>query len=145
MENVNVWSMVIATLTPMIMGFIYYHKAVFGKAWMDSIGMTEEKARQANMPVVFGVSLVLAFLLAFYMLNNVNRMGQEGQYDTFKHGLFHGIFLTLVFVAPIMITNGLFEQKSWKNMFINLGYWMITLCLMGGVLDVMNHWGEISQ
>ena len=71
--------MVIATLTPMIIGFVYYHKAVFGKAWMDSIGMTEEKARSANMPLVFALSLVFSFLLAFFMLINVNGEGQEGQ------------------------------------------------------------------
>jgi hypothetical protein len=140
MGSINWLSMIIAILLPMIIGFIYYHKALFGKAWMDSIGMTEEKAKQANMPVVFGLSFVMAFLLAFFMLNFCNGLGQEGQYDTFKHGAFHGVFLTVVVVGPVLVTNGLFEQRSWKNMLINIGYWAITLALMGGVLDAMNHW-----
>ena len=140
MENVSVLSIVIATLLPMIVGFVYYNKAVFGKVWMESIGMTEEKAKQANMPVVFGVSLVMAFLLAAFMLNHVNGPGQVGQYDTFKHGALHGIVITIIIVLPILFTNGLFEQRSWKNMLINLGYWAITLILIGGVVDAMNHW-----
>ena len=122
------------------MGFIYYHKALFGKAWMDSIGMTEEKAKEANMPVVFGISLVMAFFIAFFLLNFNNGPGQEGGFDTFKHGAFHGVFITIVLVMPIFITNGLFEQKSWKNMLINILYWMITLAIMGGIVDAMNHW-----
>ncbi len=139
MENVNWLSLILATLVPMVMGFVYYHKALFGKAWMASIGMTEEKAKEANMAVVFGVSIVMSFLIAFFMLNFCNGAGQEGEFDTFKHGAAHGVIISLFFVIPIFITNGLFEQKSWTNMLINAGYWLITLAIMGGILDHMNH------
>jgi hypothetical protein len=139
--SINWLSIVIAALIPMVMGFVWYHKALFGKAWMDSIGMTEEKAKQANMPVMFGLSLVMAALIAFFFVNFNNGPGQEGEFDTFKHGAAHGVIIALFVVMPVMITNGLFEQKSWKNMLINLGYWVITLALMGGVIDAMNHWG----
>ncbi len=139
MENVSWLSLVIATLVPMAMGFIYYHKALFGQAWMDSIGMTEEKAKEANMGVTMGISIVMSFLIAFFLLNFCNGDGQEGEFDTFKHGAVHGVIISVFFVIPIFITNGLFEQKSWKNMLINAGYWLLTLAIMGGVLDAMNH------
>ena len=140
MENTNWLSLVLGALVPMIVGFIYYHKAVFGKAWMDSIGMTEEKAKQANMGLTFGISLVMAFILSFFLLGFNNSPGQEGQFDTFGHGAFHGAILAVFIVIPVFITNGLFEQKSWKNIFINIFYWVITLALIGGIVDVMNHW-----
>lgn len=140
MENVNWLSMVISTLIPMIVGFAWYHKAVFGDAWMKSIGMTEEQAASGNMAMTMGISLVMAFILSFFLINFNNGPGQEGQFDTFKHGAFHGVFIGIVVVMPVFVTNGLFEQKSWKNLFINLGYWLLTLALMGGVLDAMNHW-----
>ena len=142
MENVSWLSLVLATLVPMVMGFIYYHKAVFGNAWMASIGMTEEKAKQANMPVVFGVSLLMSFLIAFFLLGNVNGLGQEGEFDTFKHGAAHGAIISFFVVIPTFITNGLFEQRSWKNMLINAGYWLLTLMLMGGIVDYMNHFQD---
>lgn len=141
MENVNWLSFVIAVLIPLVMGFIWYHPKVFGKAWMESVGMTEEKAKEANMPLTFGLSLVLSALLAFFLINFTNApAAQEGVYDTFKHGAFHGVFLGVVVVIPVMVTNGLFEQKSWKNMMINVAYWIVTMALMGGVLDSMNTW-----
>ncbi len=139
MENINWLSLVLATLVPMVVGFIYYHKALFGTAWMESIGMTEEKASSANMGVVFGISLLMSLLMSFFLLGNVNGMGQEGQYDTFKHGAFHGALISLLLVIPAFITNGLFEQRSWKNMLINAGYWILTLTIMGGIVDAMNH------
>ena len=139
MEHINWLSLILAMLVPLAMGFIYYHKALFGKAWMASIGMTEEKQKEANMPVIMVVSLVLSFFIAFFMLHFCNGAGQEAEFDTFKHGAFHGAFIAIIFVIPITIIDGLFEQKSWKSMLINAGYWILTLAIMGGILDAMNH------
>ena len=140
MENVNWLSFIIAMLIPMILGFIWYHKAVFGKPWMADTGVTEEKAKEANMAVTFGLSFVMAAILSFFLINFNNGAGQEGEFDTFKHGAFHGAFLGIVVVMPVFITNGLFEMKPWRLIFINTGYWIVALALMGGVLDAMNSW-----
>ena len=142
MPPINWVSVIIAALIPMLVGFIWYHKSLFGKAWMESLGMSEEQAKKANMPVMFGVSFIMSLLLSMFVLNNVDGQGQEGQYDSFKHGMAHGFLIGLMVAMPIMITNGLFERRKWKNMLINVGYWLITLMLMGGVLDAMNHWGD---
>lgn len=138
MQDVNWLSFVFAALIPLLVGFIWYHPKVFGKAWMHSIGMTEEKAKQANMAVVFGVSIFMSGLMALFMLSYVNGPTQEGQFDTFGHGAFHGLGIGIVLAIPILVTNGLFEQRSWKNMLINAGYWTLCFVLMGGVLDAMN-------
>lgn len=140
MDHVNWLSLPVAGLIPLVTGFIWYHKAVFGKAWMEAVGMTEEKARQGNMGLVFGVSFVLSVLLAFFMMFNVNSPGQEGQYDTFKHGAFHGVLVGVLVAIPVLVTNSLFEQRSGKSMLINAGYWVVTITLIGGVADAMNHW-----
>jgi len=140
MGDINWLSLIIAAILPSILGFAWYSPMLFGKAWMDSIGMTEEKARSGNMPLNMGLSLVLSFFLAFFLLATVNGMGQEGEFDTFKHGAFHGLLLGILVVIPTFITNGLFEQRAWKTMLINVAYWTLTLALMGGVIDAMNHW-----
>lgn len=144
MGDINWLSLVISTLLPTALGFAWYHKALFGNAWMDSIGMTEEKARSGNMAVMMGVGLVMALFLSLFLMANVNGPGQEDTFDTFKHGALHGAFLGILVAAPVMITNGLFEQKSWKNLLINTGYWILTLTLMGGVLDAMNHFPNVA-
>jgi hypothetical protein len=142
MPPINWLSVIIAALIPMILGFVWYHEKVFGTAWMNSLGFTKEDAKKANMGMMLGVSLVMSFLLAWYLLFNVDGLGQEGQYDSFKHGAFHGVLLGLLVATPVMITNGLFEMKKWKTMLINVGYWIVCMALMGGVLDMMNHFPE---
>ena len=81
---------------------------------MDSIGMTEEKQKQAKMGQVFGDSIVMSFLIAFFMMQFCNGQGQEGQFDTFKHGAAHGVIISLFLIIPIFISNGLFEQNLGK-------------------------------
>lgn len=55
-------------------------------------------------------------------------------FRTFKHGALHG-FITGVFIAlPITAINALFEQKSWKYILINAGYWIVSLTNMGAII-----------
>ena len=56
---------IVAALVPMVVGFIWYNPKVFGTAWMNAAGMTEERVKSGNMPLIFGLSLVMAFILSF--------------------------------------------------------------------------------
>jgi len=140
MPTPNILAIVLAALIPMLMGFIYYHPKVFGKVWMESLGLTEEDLKKGNMAVLFGVSLVMSFLLSMFLLVNVDGPGQEGQFDSFKHGAFHGTLIGFMVAMPVLVTNGLFERKNLKNLAINTLYWVITIALMAGVIDALNHW-----
>jgi hypothetical protein len=140
MEQINWLSVIIAMLIPTVMGMIYYHPKLFGKAWMNSLGISEEDCKKSNKAVMFTVSLIMSFILAFFLVNFNNSIGQEGEFDTFGHGAFHGVVIGIVVAMPVLVTNGMFELRNFKNLAINVVYWIITLALMGGVVDVMNHW-----
>ncbi len=158
MENMNWWILLVAGLVPMIMGFIWYNPKILGTAWMKAADMNEDKMKGANMPVIFIVSYILSVMLAAAVMPIVihqfgvisltggdpeliasqlvqDFLGEYGQsFRTFKHGAFHGTVLGIMFALPILGTNALFERKGGKYIFINVGYWTITLALMGGVI-----------
>lgn len=92
------------------------------------------------MGVILGISLVMSILLSMFLLVNVDGPGQEGPYDSFKHGALHGTLIGIMVAMPVLVTNGLFERKNLKNLVINTVYWVITLALMAGVIDALNHW-----
>jgi hypothetical protein len=140
MPQPNILAIVLGALIPMLLGFIYYHPKTFGKVWMESTGLSEEDLKKGNMAVIFGVSLVMSLLMSMFLLVNVDGPGQENEFDSFKHGAFHGFLLALMVAMPVMVITGLFERKSFKNLSINILYWIITLSLMGGVIDALNHW-----
>ena len=140
MPQPNWLAIILAALIPMIVGFIYYHKKVFGQAWMDSLGLKEEDLNKGNMGIIFGVSLLMSFLLSMFILANVDGPLQEGAFDSFKHGAFHGMLIGITVAMPVLVTNGLFERKNFKNLAINTLYWIITITLMAGTIDALNHW-----
>jgi len=138
--DVNFLSIVLAAVSCFGVGFIWYNPLTFGSVWMQAIGMTEEKAKQGNMPLIFGISFVVALLVAFYLYLNVNIGGAPGMehgtpdYQTFKHGAFHGLLLGILVALPVIFTNALYEQRNFKYMFINAGYWIVSMALMGGIV-----------
>lgn len=113
MPSPNWLAILIAALIPMIVGFIYYHKSVFGKPWMNSLGYTDENLKGGNMAIIFAVSLLMSFMMSMFLLINVDGAGQEGEFDTFKHGMFHGAFVAIMVGIPVLVTNGLFERKKF--------------------------------
>jgi len=151
----------VAGLIPMIIGFIYYHPKVMGGAWMKANNFTEESLKGGNMAVTFGISYVLSVLAALALSTvvihqthifslfvpevfddgsaiqtMVNSLMAEhgGRYRSFGHGALHAAVTAFTLILPVMATNALFEQKGAKYIFINFGYWLITLVLMGGLL-----------
>lgn len=161
----NFIAILVSALVPTVIGFIWYNPKVLGTAWMNASGMTEEKMQGANMAVIFGVSLVLSIMLAMSMaglsihqlaldslLLNQPGFGEQGSelmvwlegfkethknnFRTFPHGLLHGAIAGIFFVLPVLGTNALFERKGIKYIAINVGYWLVTLALMGGIISV---------
>ena len=94
--------------------------------------------------VTLGVLIVFSFFLSFFLLNfNNSGINQEGDFDTFQHGAWHGTFIAITVVSPVIISIGYFLRISWRKILILILYWIITLALMGGILDAMNHWENV--
>ena len=60
-------AIVLAALIPMVLGYIWYHPKVLGTAWMNSLGITEEKLKEGNMGMIMGLAFSLALFLAWRM------------------------------------------------------------------------------
>jgi hypothetical protein len=63
------WIVVFAcSLIPIVIGFFWYGKLLFGNAWMKASGMTIEVAKELNMPKVMGLALLLGAMISTTML-----------------------------------------------------------------------------
>lgn len=163
--HMNLLAVLVAALVPMALGFVWYNPKFLGKAWMEASGMTEEKAKNANMALVFGLSFVFALMFSFGLqfmaihqyhitaafFDYMDKIGdpntpEGGIYKqvmdlvgtghrTFAHGALHGTIGGIMLALPIMATNALFEGKGFKYIAINAGYWIIAMMLMGGILS----------
>lgn len=132
----NQWLVIaIAALMPMVAGFAWYHKALFGNAWMKSIGKTEDDLQNGNMPVTFGVAYVAAFIVSMILYQVIS--GHDDPLPGYAHGAFHGGQIAVMIAVPVLVSNSLFEQKSWTNILINGAYWIVAISLMGAVVGAL--------
>ena len=155
--EINFLAVLVAVLSSFVVGFVWYNPKVFGTIWMNETGMTEEKAKQGNMAKIFGLTFVFAFMLAFMMMPlTIHQFGALGMvggdeskalpsyaafmadyqdaFRTFKHGALHGAMIGLFVALPVIATNCLFEQKSFRYAAITSGYWIVVMTLMGAII-----------
>lgn len=155
--EMNLLVLAAAAVSALVVGSVWYHPKVFGNAWMKASGMTEDKIKGTNMFRIFTFTLLFAFFIAFLLQGIV--IHQSGvfaiiemdienakpsyhafmedygmAFRTFKHGMLHGFFAGLFFALPVIGTNALYERKGWGYIFINGGYWIVTLMVMGGLI-----------
>ncbi|MCB0524658.1 MAG: DUF1761 domain-containing protein [Saprospiraceae bacterium] len=125
-------AIVLAALIPMVLGYIWYHPKVLGTAWMNSLGITEEKLKEGNMGMIMGLAFALALFLAWRM--NAYASHTEPGMSQFVHGFFHGAYSMGLPAAVVLVSNGLFQRNTATNLIINALYWILALGLMGSFL-----------
>jgi len=156
MVQINFWAIFVAALIPLLMGFIWYHPRLFGKSWMEEVGLTEDKMK-GSMIGAFVFSIILSMLMALFLqfitIHQFGALGMVGgnemnanpsyhafmkdygsAYRSFGHGALHSFMAGFLFVFPLTAINAMFERKSWKYTMITSAYWTITITIMGGII-----------
>ncbi len=155
--EMNFLSIIVAAISALVVGFVWYNPKVFGNAWMKAAEMSEEQVKGGNMAKIFGLALLFAIMLAFSLQGlTIHQMGAFSMvggdienalpsyqafmddygdaFRTYKHGALHGVLAGIFIALPLIGTNALFERKSAKYIFINSGYWIVTLGIMGAII-----------
>ncbi len=130
MIQVNLVAVVIAAVAAMIIGFVWYGKTLFGKTWMKLTGVTEADAKSGNMAMLYG-SMFIGALVEAYVLSHF--IHYAGAYSL-VNGIKTGLWAWLGFVAPVMMGSYMFSKKPMKLFYIDGGYALVNLMVMGAIL-----------
>ena len=128
---VNWLAVIAATVSAFILGAVWYSKALFGNAWMQEVGLTEEAVKSANMKRIFGSTFVLQFLAA------VALSAFLGSASNWQEGLHAGLWIGIFWVATAYGITYLFEQRPLRLWLINAGYFVVLYALIGTVIGAL--------
>ncbi|HET7896548.1 MAG TPA: DUF1761 domain-containing protein [Flavisolibacter sp.] len=128
MNTVNWLAVLVAGISAFVLGGIWYSPALLGKAWMTENKFTLMDVQQGNKARIFG----WAFLLSLIMAVNLAMFLNAPEIDLTK-GILYGA-LTGVWIFCGLAIVALFEQKSARYIFINGGYCLVALTLMGAII-----------
>jgi hypothetical protein len=127
-SDINYFAVAVAALSSFAIGGLWYSPALFGKEWMRENGLTDEKIRNSNMAVIFGVSFLLSVIISF------NLAAFLGKDAGLVWGLTAGGLAGIGWVAASLGILYLFERKSFRLFLINAGYQAVTYVVSGGII-----------
>lgn len=141
MVPINYLSVVIAAIVMFGLGWLWY-AVLFNRQWTQAMGWTPEKMKEmmaapgakSMMMRSYGIqalgALLMAYVLAHALVFSATYLNVSG----ISAGLQAGFWNWIGFIAPVTIGSVLWDGKPWKLWFINAGYYLVGLLIMGVIL-----------
>ncbi|HPH45520.1 MAG TPA: DUF1761 domain-containing protein [Chryseolinea sp.] len=128
---INHWAVLTCSVANLAVGAIWYSPLCFYKAWMKENNFTEEDIKKVNPAKTYGITLILSLIISY---NMAFFLGDDK--TDLAWGATAGFLAGFGFSALIFTVVGLFEQRSWKYIFINGGYITAYFTLIGFILGL---------
>ncbi|GEK87885.1 DUF1761 domain-containing protein [Microbacterium aerolatum] len=133
--EINYWAVLLAMLSSMIVGSIWYTPKVFGTRWarLANVDMTGS-ARSAVWPIV---TTVLVSFITAWVLAGASAIA----WHFYEGSFFVGTIVTAVllwagFTAARFITHDGFEGRPTALTTMNIGHELVTLVVMAVIIGV---------
>lgn len=137
---INWFAVLAAGISAFVLGGIWYSPKLFGTAWMKDNNLSIEQLRQGNFAKIYGwafiLSLIAAVNLAMFLSDTPDECtGVCAHHTTIGTGAMYGALAGL-WVFCFVAIHGLFERKPARLFFINGGYALVALALMGAIIGL---------
>lgn len=134
--QVNYLAVVLAMLSSMIVGSIWYARSVFGNAWIKLAKVDMSKDRGSAFKPIATTAVVS--LITAYVLAHVTYLSNHFFHNSFLSAAVSTAFwMWLGFTATRFITHDAFEGRPAKLTAINVTHELITFLAMGLVIGLM--------
>lgn len=127
MAEINWIGALVAAVASFLVGGLWYGP-LFGKAWQRENKLSDDEVKQGNMPMIFGVSFVLAFIAAVVL------SAFFGADPGIELAVGASLAVGLGWVATSFGTNYLFARRSLALFGIDAGYHTVQFLAMGLIL-----------
>ena len=125
-------SILVAAVSGFLVGGLWYGP-VFGKAWQAARGLSDDAMKNANMPMIFGLTFVLNLFSAFILDHTLTTYGAPG----LNLSVMISSGVALGFIVPAIGVNYLFSRQSLRLFMIDAGYWLVIYSVMGVVFALL--------
>ncbi len=133
MVPINYWAVFSGAIAAMVLGYVWYGP-LFGKQWVTLMGWSKADM-DAKMKEGVGPKYVLqgvgAVLMAFVLAHAIVFAGSYLHTSGVSAGMQGAWWSWIGFIVPVSLGTILWDGKPWKLWFINIGYYLATLIVMG--------------
>ena len=133
--EINYWAVLLATLSTMIVGSIWYTPKVFGTRWakLANVDMTGS-AKSAVWPIV--TTVIVSFVTAWVLAGAAAIAWHFYEGSFFVAAVVTSILLWAGFTAARFITHDAFEGRPTALTTMNIAHELVTLVIMAVLIGV---------
>ncbi|MFJ5697384.1 DUF1761 domain-containing protein [Arthrobacter sp. NPDC093139] len=133
--EINIWAVLVATLSTMVVGSIWYTPKVFGNYWMRTAKVTPSgEGKDAIKPIL--ITLVVSFVSALVLAGSV-AIAQEFYGGSFLgNSVITAVILWAGFTAARFITHDAFEGRPAGLTMLNCAHELVTYLVMALVIGL---------
>lgn len=133
--EINYWAVVLATLSTMIVGSIWYTPKVFGNAWMRLAKVDPNRpGASAVLPII--VTVLVSFVTAWVLAGATTIAWHFYGGSYLVSALLTGIILWAGFTAARFITHDAFEGRPTNLTVMNIAHELVTVVVMAVIIGV---------
>jgi hypothetical protein len=125
-------AILVAAVSGFLVGGLWYGP-IFGKAWQAARGLSDDAMKNANMPMIFGLTFLLNLFSAFILDHTLSTYGAPG----LNLSVMISSGVALGFIVPAIGVNYLFSRQSLRLFMIDAGYWLVIYSVMGVVFALL--------
>lgn len=134
--EINYLAVVLAMLSSMVVGSIWYAKSVFGNIWIK-LAKVDVKTDTAGMMKPIAVTLVVSLITAYVLAHVAYLSNQFFDNSFLQDTLMTAFWLWLGFTAARFVTHDAFEGRPSKLTVLNLGNEFVTIMIMGLIIGLI--------
>lgn len=133
--SINYIAVVLATLSSMVIGSIWYTPKVFGNYWMKAAGITPSgNAKDAVRPIV--ITLIVSFITAWVLAGAVSISFEFYGGSFLVNALLTALILWAGFTAARFITHDAFDGRPTGLTVLNVAHELVTIMVMALIIGV---------
>ncbi|GAA6133941.1 hypothetical protein NBRC116188_07300 [Oceaniserpentilla sp. 4NH20-0058] len=135
LQNLNYIAIATATVASYVLGFVWYHWAVFGEAWANALSLTKAEADNTEgLGGAFAISLFSGLIKTMVTAFLILVIGISGVLN----GAFFGAIIATVFtVTSLGYYNG-FARVPLKLTLINSAHSVVELIMIGAIIGIFS-------
>jgi hypothetical protein len=133
--EVNYWAVLLAAVSSMIVGSIWYARGVFGNTWGKLAGIKmDRKPTTSEMSVLLGLTFVASLITAYILAHLAFLSNYFFGHSFMQDAITTAFWVWLGFTAARIATHDLFEGRRKKLTLLNITHELVTLLVMGLII-----------
>jgi hypothetical protein len=133
--EINYWTVVLATLSSMVVGSIWYTPRVFGNRWMRLAKVEPGRAvGTAVVPIL--VTVLVSFVTAWVLAGATTIAWHFYGGSYFWGAIITSVLLWAGFTAARFITHDAFEGRPSSLTVLNIAHELVTVLVMAIIIGV---------